>query len=258
MKNIRDRMLAGELIKVFSVARLLHPTVIEWFGLTGGYDGFWIDQEHGGATYEQINVLATAGRASGFESFVRMAPTGYSAVTQALEAGAGGVMAAQIHSAEEAAQFVKWSRFPPLGSRGLNTGGADGLYARRSAVELIEQASADAFVAIQIETVGALEQVDQIASLDGVDHIFIGPSDLSLAIGHVGEFHSSELWDAIGRVADAAKKAGKPWGILPSDPKFADRAVELGCQLLSIANDPIVFREGIRAIQSAYADSFQK
>lgn len=256
MKQILAKMSAGELVRVFSVARVLHPTVVDLFGLGGKYDGFWIDQEHGGATYEQMHVLSQASRANGFECFVRMAPLGYSAVTQCMEAGTGGVMAAQIHSAEHARQFVEWSRFPPLGMRGLNTGGHDGRYTHSTPAEYVENANAGTFVAIQIETKGALDEVDEIAALDGVDHIFIGPSDLSMAVGVVGQFHSDTLWDAIERVAKAAARHGKSWGVLPPDPKFADRAVDLGCRLLSIANDPLIMKKGIESFHQAFASSF--
>lgn len=256
MQRIKEKLAAGELVRVFSVARVLHPTVVEMFGLAGKYDGFWIDQEHGGATYEQIHTLSQSARANDFDCFVRMAPTGYSGVTQCLEAGAGGVMAAQIHSAEHAKEFIDWSLFPPLGSRGLNTGGNDGRYTHLTPSEFVAAANEKTFVAIQIETRGALEEVDAIAALEGVDHLFIGPSDLSMAVGVVGQFHSDTLWEAIQKVADASAKHGKPWGILPPDPKFADRAVEMGCRLLSIANDPLIMKKGIEAFQNSFGNSF--
>lgn len=255
MLGIKRKLAAGELVKVFSIARVLHPTVVEMFGLGGGYDGMWVDQEHGGATYEQIHTLSLAARANRLDCFVRMAPTGYSAVTQCLEAGAGGVMAAQIHSADEARQFLEWAHFPPLGKRGLNTGGSDGRYTHRTPREFVEAAVDETFVGIQIETAGALEQVDAIAQLPGLDLLFVGPSDLSLSIGHVGEFHSDPMWEAMQTIADAANRHGVPWAVLPPDPKFALRAVELGCRMLSIANDPLIMRRGIEAFQANY-DAF--
>ena len=82
----------------------------------------WMDQEHGGLTYEQTVQLSVSARANGFDTFVRMAPSGYELVTQNLEAGASGVLAAQIFSAEQAEQFVRWTKFAPRGSRGLRSG----------------------------------------------------------------------------------------------------------------------------------------
>ena len=117
----KQKLASDELVRVFAVGRFPSPVMIDMFALAGGFDGFWIDQEHAGLTYEQILVLATAARANAMDSFVRMAPTDYAKVTQNLEAGSGGVMAARIDSAEQAEQFVQWAKFAPRGRRGLNT-----------------------------------------------------------------------------------------------------------------------------------------
>lgn len=256
MRQIKQKLATGELVRVFSVARVLHPMVVEMFGHAGGFDGFWIDQEHGGATYDQMHVLSLAGRANDLESFVRMAPTDYATVTQCLEAGTGGIMGAQIQSVAQADQFVRWSHFPPRGERGLNTGGHDGRHTYLPPAEFVDQAQENTFVAIQIETSGALDQVDEIAALDDVDLLFIGPSDLSMAIGVVGQFHSDRMWEAMSAVATAAANRGTRWGVLPPDPEFAERAVDAGCTLLSIANDPLIMRRGIAAFQEAFGNVF--
>src|SRR5262245_12405853 len=119
--SFKEKLAANQLVKIFAVGRIPSVVVVDLFGLAGGFDGFWIDQEHTGLTYEQILVLSTAARANDMDCFVRMAPTGYALVTQNLEAGAGGVMAARIESAEHAEQFVEWAKFAPRGSRGMNT-----------------------------------------------------------------------------------------------------------------------------------------
>ena len=182
-----------DLIPLFSVARLPYPLVVEMLGIVGGYKGFWIDQEHAGVTVEQIRGLALAGRATDLDCFVRLPPVGYWQVTQNLEAGAGGVMAAQIHSAEQAHEFASWAKFAPDGTRGMNTGGRDGDYTHKLAAQFEHDANQKNFVAIQIETLGALEEAHEIAALDGVDVLFIGPVDLSLALGVVGQFQSAGL-----------------------------------------------------------------
>jgi 2-keto-3-deoxy-L-rhamnonate aldolase RhmA len=201
--------------------------------------------------------VALAARANAFDCFVRLPPTGYWQVTQCLEAGAGGVMAAQIHDVEQAREFVSWARFSPAGTRGLNLSGRDGDYTHKPPARFVEDANRDTFIAIQIETLGAVEQADQIAALDGVDLLFVGPADLSLALGVVGQFDHDKLWDAIGRVAAACRQHGKAWGAVVPNPAFAKRAIEHGCRMPTIGNDPLTLRRGIEALQTSFAELFE-
>jgi 2-keto-3-deoxy-L-rhamnonate aldolase RhmA len=255
--SLKQRLAAGELVRVFAAGRVPHPLVVEMFALGGGYDGFWIDQEHAAVTYDQIVTFALAARANALDCFVRMAPTGYSQVTQNLEAGAGGVMAAQIHSLAEAEQFVRWAKFHPLGARGINTSGRDADYTHKPVAQFAADANRDHLLAIQIESPAAVDAADKIAALCGVDMLFIGPADLSLSLGVVGQFHDETLWAAIARVAEACRKHGKSWGAVVPDDKFAARAVEHGCRMLSIGNDVLALRRGVDALKQSFAQHFR-
>ena len=137
MRTFKERLAADEVVRVFALGRLVHPLMVEMFGLAGGYDGLWVDQEHVSHTTPELAAVALAARANEMDSFVRMAPTGYAPVTQALEAGMGGVMAAQIHTADQAAEFLSWCKFAPQGTRGLNSSGRDGNYSHTPAGEFI-------------------------------------------------------------------------------------------------------------------------
>ncbi|GIW93598.1 MAG: 5-keto-4-deoxy-D-glucarate aldolase [Pirellulaceae bacterium] len=246
--GLRQRLAEGKTCHVFSLSRILHPVVVEIFGQSGLYDGFWLDQEHASCSTEQMAVLAIAARANGLEMFVRMAPTGYSVVTQALEAGACGVMAAQVRSAEEAQRFGQWARFAPLGTRGLNGNGRDADYTFLPLPEFVERANRQAWVGIQIETLEALEQVDAIAALEAVDFLFVGPSDLSLALGMVGQFNEPRFREAVGRIAAAALRHGKPWGCVAPNADFAQFARDQGCRLLTIGNEVLALRHGAQRL----------
>jgi 2-keto-3-deoxy-L-rhamnonate aldolase RhmA len=255
-RTFKQLLATNELIPVFAIGRIVHPVVIELFGLAGGYRGFWMDQEHCSVSIEQIVTASLAARANDFDCFVRMPPTGYWQVTQCLEAGAGGVMGAQIQSADHAREFASWTKFSPQGTRGLNTGGRDADYTHKPLPELVEEANRERFVAIQIETLGALDEVDEIAAIEHVDLLFIGPADLSLALGVVGQFHHDKLWEAIGRVAQACRRHGKAWGGVTPDPDFANRAVEMGCRMPTIGNDLLSIRRGIVSLKDAFPNQF--
>src|SRR5688500_12485147 len=106
---------------------------------------------------------------------------------------------------------MQWAKFAPRGIRGLNTSGYDANYGGKTLPELAHDANRDSFVAIQIETLGALEECDAIAAIDGVDMLFVGPSDLSQELGVLGQWEGEKLWSAYERVTAACKKHGKHW-----------------------------------------------
>lgn len=255
-KSFKKMLAEGQFVRAFSMGRVIHPVIIDMFGLAGGYDGFWLDQEHGGLTYDQINLASVCGRANNFDCFVRMATTSYSLVTQNFEAGAGGVMAAQINSAADAEEFVQWSKFAPRGMRGMNTSGWDALYTHKPPKEFAVDSNNDHLVAVQIETLGALKEADQIAAIDGIDMLFVGPADLSQSMGHVGQLEHEEVWQAIDSVYAACKKHGKNWGTISVNPDFASRAVEKGCKLMIFGGDVLCQKLGIEAIKESYAPQF--
>lgn len=256
MPTFKQMLAEDRVIRVFSMARIIHPIVIDMFGLAGGYDGFWLDQEHGGLSYEQINLASVCARANGFDTFVRMSPLDYSLVTQAFEAGAGGAMAARIDSAAQAREFVSWAKFHPQGNRGINTGGWDARYTHKKPAEFAQWANREHFVAIQIETLGALEEVEQIAALEGVDLLFVGPNDLSQAMGLLGQLGHDRVWEAIDRVQAACRKHGKHWGTVPVDPAYAQRAIDNGCRMLIMGGDVLSLRIGIEATKAMYEGVF--
>jgi len=127
-EHLKNLLAEGRLIRVFALGQLCHPKLVEMVGWLGGYDAVWLDQEHAGLSTRQIEEAARAARACGLDSFVRLAATDYAAVMRPLEAGAGAVMAARVHSAAQVEEFVGWAKFHPRGRRGVNGTGVDGRY----------------------------------------------------------------------------------------------------------------------------------
>jgi 2-dehydro-3-deoxyglucarate aldolase/4-hydroxy-2-oxoheptanedioate aldolase len=231
----------------------MHHNLLQMLGLSGLFHGLWFDHEHVGFSMENLEVATMAARSTGLDSFVRIAPTDYATVTRCLEAGGGGVMAAQIFSAEQAEQFVRWTKFAPRGARGLNTGGWDARYGRVPPAEFCARANCDNFVAIQIETLPAVEQSAEIAAIDGVDLLFVGPSDLSQSLGVTGEFFHPKCIEAIDRVAAACRRHGKAWGAVTINPEHCDLYASKGCRLISPTNDVRLINAGLDAFKAQFA-----
>ena len=257
MTSLKERLASGERVNVFAFSRLFHPNMIEMYAVHGGFHGFWIDHEHAGFTVREMETAAAYGRAAELDCFVRIPPTDYALVTRCLESGAGGVMGAQIDSAEQAEEFVRWAKFMPRGCRGLNAGGYDGRFGNLSPAAFTAQANERSFVAIQIETARAAEECDAIAAIDGVDLLFVGPSDLSQALGVTGDFMHPKCQRAIEHVGQACRSHGKSWGAVTTTPDHAQMLIENGCQMLSPTNDVRTFNMGIQATKQLFGELFE-
>lgn len=255
-ESLKHKLARGQVTVTFAVSRVFHHNLIQMLGLAGGFDGFWIDAEHAGFTASEIEIAAMAGRCHGLDSFVRIPPTDYASVTRCLESGVGGVMGAMIRSAEHAEEFVQWCKFMPRGGRGLNTGGYDGGFGALPAAQFVQQANREHFVAIQIETRGALDDCDAIAAIDGVDLLFVGPADLSQVLGVPGDFMHPDCQAAIDRVAAACRRHGKTWGAVTPTPEHARMCREKGCQMISLTNDVRLVNAGIKAVKAAFGEHF--
>ena len=248
------RLRRGEIMRSMMIGNIPHPKIVEAVGAIGGVDCIWFDQEHSTVSDAQLEVLLIACRAAGIDAFTRVPPTDYVTLMRPLEAGCSGLMVAQIRTVQEVQQVARWCKFPPQGERGFFGSKADAHYATLGFTDHVEKANRDTWLAIQIETAESVEVVDEIAAQDGVDVLFVGPADLSLALGVPGEVLHPKCVDALERVSAAAKKANKPWGIVCHSMEHAAKCRELGCQLFSIYNDIGLVHYGLAAVNQTFAD----
>ena len=126
-----------------------------------------------------------------------------------MEAGCSGVMIAQVRTLDEVEQAVRWAKYPPVGLRGFFGGNVETGFGSIDMATHVAQANRDRWVSIQIETPEAVEIVDQIAAIEGVDWLFVGPADLSVTLGVPGEFLHPKCIDALKRVAPLRRKRAK-------------------------------------------------
>ncbi|MDX2037203.1 MAG: aldolase/citrate lyase family protein [Isosphaeraceae bacterium] len=258
MPRIKRILADGGTVRLFGIGQLASPKLIEIVCEHGDFDGLWLDSEHAGLNIQEIELATMACRAHDVDHFVRMPATDYASVMRVLEAGAGGVMISMVRSAEEADRAVRWAKFAPRGERGLNGGNRDGRFGLMPLAEYVEKANAETFVGIQIETVQAIAAAAEIARVPDVDLLFVGPADISQALGVPGQFEHPRCLEAIESIARACAEAGKPWGIVPRGPEYAARMAGWGCRMFMLASDIHVVHAGIRAAKERYADFFPK
>lgn len=256
MKTLKNRLAAGETVMICGIGRVWHHNLVNILGLSGGFQGLWFDFEHTGFSITDLEIATAVARSHGLDTFCRVAPTDYAIVTRCFEAGSSGVMAAQIFTAKQAEEFVKWSKFAPRGCRGLNTGGWDARFTMTPAAEFARKANEESFVAIQIETLQSVEECEAIAAIDGVDALFVGPADLSQSLGVTGQFFDEKCLAAIDRVAAACRNAGKSWAAVAFNPQHAEMLFSKGCRMISPVNDTKLIVSGVNAIKKDFSSFF--
>jgi 4-hydroxy-2-oxoheptanedioate aldolase len=206
--RLRARLGAGERGIGTMVAEFRQPAVMQLLG-NAGFDFVIIDGEHGPFGPETVADLSRAAVAYGVTPIVRVPAGDYVPIAQALDAGAQGVMVPRIMGVDDAADAAAIATYPPAGRRGSAMSRGHTEFRGGDVASLMGAMNAERLVVIQIETPSSLEACEQIAALDGVDVLFVGPNDLSIALGVPGQLTHKLVEDAIERVAAACRAAGK-------------------------------------------------
>jgi 2-dehydro-3-deoxyglucarate aldolase/4-hydroxy-2-oxoheptanedioate aldolase len=167
-----------------------------------------------------------------------------------LDSGAEGIILPQAKSASEIQAFVSACRYPPQGDRGFGPRRPSN-YGRIRGDDYLKHANEQLFVAAQIETVSALEELDRIVNIEGLDSLVIGPYDLSGSLGLLGQVHHPHVLDAIGKIVKHGRAAGLSIGMgMGADPDHALEAKKLGVQWAQCGND---YEYMIRTVDEIFA-----
>jgi 2-dehydro-3-deoxyglucarate aldolase/4-hydroxy-2-oxoheptanedioate aldolase len=234
INRMRAKLRGGDLALGAGIT-LSDPAVTE--ALAGSVDFVWIDMEHNPITTEAMLGHLIAARAGGAASLVRIPSNDVGWVKRVLDCGAEGIILPRAYSAREAADFVSCCRYPPLGTRGFGPR-RPMQYGRLGQAEYLAQANRDVFVAVQLETVELLGELDLVLKLDGLDSLVLGPQDLSGSMGRLGQTTHPDVVAVMKTVASKARAAGKFIGSgLGTDPEFASVLLECGVQWLQAGND---------------------
>jgi 4-hydroxy-2-oxoheptanedioate aldolase len=236
--NVKEKLARNEVVASMTV-RLVRGIEIAQIAKSAGFDTFYVDIEHCSFSLETVSALCCAGLAAGITPMVRVPNGNPEWVTRVLEGGALGVIVPHVRSADEARRVVAAAKFAPAGARSY-AGGAPQLQFRAfPAVEAMAALNAATMVAVMMETLDALEHVDEIAAVDGVDMLFIGSNDLTTEMGIVGKLDDSRVRDAFVRTIAACRRHGKHVGIggLAARPDLIAEYVKLGARFVSTGTD---------------------
>lgn len=213
------------------------PRVTEIASMSG-FDCLWLDMEHVPTDWASIENQIRSAKIYDVDVMVRVRKGSYSDYLGPLEADAAGIMVPHLISLQEAKEIVKNTRFHPIGFRPVDGGNADGKYCMLDFNEYLEKANKERFITVQIEDVEPLNELEQIAELEGIDMIFFGPGDFSQSIGKPGQMDAPEVIETRKRVAQVSRKAGKYPATVGSPENF-QQLVDMGYQFISIGADVV-------------------
>jgi len=244
--EFRARLHGGETL-YGTLLNLPSPAIAEVLAQSG-FDWLFIDAEHGGiGTSALLSILQAVDR--DIACIVRLPELDGGAIKRALDLGAHGIIVPQVETAAEAAEAVRLARYAPAGERGMGLSRAHGYGFTFN--EYIEAANDAIAVIVQCEHARAVENIESIAAVDGLDAVFLGPYDLSASLGHPGDIGHPAVTEAIGRVTDVCQAAGMPLGYFGIDAAAVAPYVDLGYTLICAGVDCLLLGQGASRLLTA-------
>jgi 2-keto-3-deoxy-L-rhamnonate aldolase RhmA len=240
----KERLLAGETV-CGPFLRMPGPISME-LAAAAGFDFAVIDLELGVMDNTQLESMIMAARGAGITPMVRLREVNGSAVQQALDLGVQGVMAPQVGSPGDAAVLSGAARFAPVGHRAMG-GGVRGNGWGSWPADAVDR---QVLTLAQIESLGGLEHLDAIAGDPGIDVLFVGPFDLSQAMGIPGQITHPRLIAAVEDVIAAARRAGKVAGIFTGSAEAARYWSEKGCRLIGTGLDTGLLKAALVSLRN--------
>jgi 4-hydroxy-2-oxoheptanedioate aldolase len=222
------------------------PSVVGLDALKGvGFEWFMLDTEHAQLNPETIAAMVALLGAEGPRPLIRVGNVDQYLIKQALDSGAEGILVPLVSTAAQARAAVGFAKYPPQGVRGIASAAAS-RYGTQLA-SYLRSANADTLVGVQVETREALENLEEIAQVDGVDLLFVGPQDLTLNLGLMDDRKNARVREAMRSVVRACEKHGKTPGILVVDADEKRFAVEAGFRFISLASDVRFLIQGAKS-----------
>ena len=237
----RDKLRGAMIFEFFSPGI---PVILK----NAGCEFIIFDMEHGGLSLEQFKVLATISNSNNISPLIRIPEVSYNYVARALDLGAAGIMTPMVNSSEEAIKIVKSSKYPPEGIRGAGFGFAHDNYNNQNPLAYIQNANNELINIIQIETKLALENVESIAAINGVDCLWVGHFDLTNFLGIPGNFTSPIYLDAIKRVVEAGKANSKSLGIMVNNNEELEMYSRMGFNMIAVGTEMNILSRSISEI----------
>jgi len=233
MKRDLKQRIAAKKSLFGTIVTLSNPQVPEILSMVG-FDWLMIDMEHSTLDIEDVQKMVQATH-NGCLTIVRVPANDAMWIKRVLETGCDGIMVPLVNSGSEAQVAADAAKYPPKGNRSIGVSRAHGYGLHFE--EYIEDANENTFLLVQAEHIDAVNNIEDITDVEGIDGVFIGPYDLSGSMGMVGEIFEDEVQEAIKKVKESCNKKGLPYGIFGLRPEDVETEVNEGCKFVSVGID---------------------
>lgn len=241
--SFRSQLKQGKLL-ISTLVSFSSPEAAEILSDVG-FDWLFIDAEH--TTLSSSDIQAIVGRISHkVPSLVRLPAPEETPLKKALDLGAAGIIAPMVNSAEQAQQIVNWSRYSPAGNRGVGLGRAQGYGFAFD--DYLAKANEEITVVVQAEHIDAVNSIEKIVQVPGVDAVLIGPYDLSASLKRIGEIDHPEVTGAIDHVTEVCKQHNMPLGIFGVTLDSVKPYIEKGFTLITVGVDTVLLGHSARKL----------
>lgn len=252
--RIKQALQAGQTVAGTMVVEIRQPAVMQLLA-NAGFDFVIIDNEHGAFNLETIADLSRTAIYVGLTPIVRIPDLTYPYVAQTLDAGAQGIMAPRITEPEQVRQAVQMMKYPPLGQRGNALSRGYTNFKSGPVGDVMAAVNEQTMLIVQIETRPALENLEQIITIPGVDAALIGPNDLSIALGVPGQLESSTLHTAISHTIATCQQHGVTPALHMNEVNLAVYWVKQGMRLISVGSEAGLMMKGGLGVTTALAEA---
>jgi 2-keto-3-deoxy-L-rhamnonate aldolase RhmA len=252
--SLRARLLAGQPVVGTMIQEVGTPFIVYALA-NAGFDFVYVDMEHGRFDLETAAGLIQTIRLTNMVPLVRVPDNQYHLIARVMDAGAQGVMIPRVETAEQAALAVQRVRYPPMGKRGLAVTRGHNDYKRQDALTFSAEANRENLVIVQIESTAAVNSIDEIISVPGVDAALIGPADLSLSLGISLKMDDPAMVAAINKVVTSCKRHNVLTGLHVGDTNALNYWSKNGILLLSGSSDLDILIDGSKQLCKSYRDS---
>ncbi len=240
--NFRYRLNQGEQL-IGTIVTLNDPSVVEILCKVG-FDWLFIDTEHAPLDMTSVQFLLQA--AGDVPCVIRVPSADEASIKKALDIGAAGIIVPQVNSAEQAEQIVQFSKYPPLGSRGVGIGRAHGY--GLSFQKYLDNANDSVAIIVQAEHSKAVENIDSISKVEGIDAILVGPNDLAASMGKLGKTTDLKVLEAIDKITKACLAANIRLGFFGISAESLVKCSQTGYNLLVAGIDSLFLIDSARNI----------
>ena len=236
MENFNTSLRQGTMAIGIMLSEIASPNIIRLFR-QAGFQYAIVDNEHGSFDFSQLSALV--GVASGYDYPVVIRVPGISRehITKVLDMGARGILVPMVDTPEQARQVVAYSKYIPVGRRGISTTRAHTDYSPPPLREYLAFANKNTLTLVQLETQEAVGNAEEILRIEGIDAVFVGPNDLAADLGVPGQVTSPRVYHAVQKIAEAGQKIGKPVGVITGNQELIRFCRQAGYTLFSVGSE---------------------